>query len=374
METTTGTRAYAADQTELAALSTEQAQLLAFLKNKEQTIKKTVLRMAEILERRMELADATLARGLSVNQISTILTNYFRDNNCTGIAANVNHYLPDKYKDPSQQRFVLEEGSTQYCDDVMGTLKVYSLHIHTIKEKIGQLTEAKELADLFELFDEGKKATTSRCQQLHITIPGFEPRDLHKTPTPEPEITDCYHATEYFIKILTGSLEFWRRFPPPPDKEALWASGIVQLARLFPSQFNDKFSLLKIMWWTRIKYMIHQSKHGAAVKDEVMTMLCENCYDIKTGKEKPDCNAEMMRDFKSITGWRCGSCNGVKGHMRALTREQVGDNKAPTITQCEHFLQGFPWFVDMIESYTVSKMPYVGGRKVDLGVELSRKA
>ena len=61
------------------------------------------------------------------------------------------------------------------------------------------------------------------------------------------------------------------------------------------------------MWWSRIKYMIHQSKHGAAVKEEIMTMLCENCYDKKTGIEKPDTNAEMIRDFKSPTGWRAAA-------------------------------------------------------------------
>jgi hypothetical protein len=120
--------------------------------------------------------------------------------------------------------------------------------------------------------------------------------------------------------------------------------------------------------------MTHQSKHGAAVKDEIMTMLCENCYDIKTGTERPDTNAEMIRDFKSPTGWRCGSCNGIQGHMRGLTREQVGDNKQPYITQAEEFVFSFPFFVEMVEYYISSYMPYGYGRKVDLGVELSKQA
>ena len=178
---------------------------------------------------------------------------------------------------------------------------------------------------------------------------------------------------QYGIDYFENTKQFFIKFPPPADKNALWAAGIIQLIKLFPDG-NEKFSLLRLMWWSRIKYMIHQSKHGAAVKDEIMTMLCENCYDIKTGTEKQDCNAEMIRDYKSATGWRCGSCNGIVGHYRGLTREQVGDNKAPVITQCERFVKEFPGFVDMAESYHGGYMPYGHARKIDLGVELSSKA
>ena len=218
-----------------------------------------------------------------------------------------------------------------------------------------------------------KKAVGSRAMDLGVILSGYERKDSHKTPTPPAEITDCSQAIEYCIDYLQNTKQFFIKFPPPAEKNPLWAAGIIQIIKLFPNG-NEKFSLLKLMWWSRIKYMIHQSKHGAAVKDEIMTMLCDNCYDAKTGREKPDCNAEMIRDFKSATGWRCGSCNGISGHFRGLTREQVGDNKAPVITQCERFVYAFPGFADMVECYTESYMPYGYARKIDLGVELSSKA
>lgn len=356
----------------LLSLSTEQSEIISFLQNKEGTIKQKIVRLAEILEQRQQLADPNLSPALTTNMISSEIRHMLREQ---GIAAaeNVNHYLPDKYKNQSQQRIVLVDGSIRTADDIE-ILKEIGGDIHLLKEKISNVTSHQDLEVLHEIFDEAKKATAARATALGVILSGFEKKESHKTPTPPPEITDCAEAILYFIEKLQNTYKFFIKFPPKPDKNPQWAAGIVQLAKLFPSLYNEKFSLLKIMWWSRIKYMTHQSKHGAAVKDEIMTMLCENCYDIKTGTERPDTNAEMIRDFKSPTGWRCGSCNGIQGHMRGLTREQVGDNKQPYITQAEEFVFSFPFFVEMVEYYIESYMPYGYGRKVDLGVELSKQA
>jgi hypothetical protein len=365
-------RAEQQDNDKLSALLIEQQEIISFLKDKEGTIKQKVLRIAEILEERMERADPNLPQTLTTNMISTEVRQILRAH---GIAAaeNVNHYLPDKYKNPSQQRtIVLVDGSIRTADPIE-IIKAIGSNIHSLKENINQITEHEDLEIIHEIADEMKKATGARAMDLGVILSGYERKDSHKTPTPPAEITDCSHAIEYCIDYLQNTKQFFIKFPPPAEKNPLWAAGIIQIIKLFPNG-NEKFSLLKLMWWSRIKYMIHQSKHGAAVKDEIMTMLCDNCYDAKTGREKPDCNAEMIRDFKSATGWRCGSCNGISGHFRGLTREQVGDNKAPVITQCERFVYAFPGFADMVECYTESYMPYGYARKIDLGVELSSKA
>jgi hypothetical protein len=354
----------------LLSLNTEQSLIISFLQNREGTIKQKIVRLAEILEERMQLADPELPPSLTTNMISTEITRMLRNN---GIAAdNVNHYLQDKYKNPSQQRIILVDGSMRTTNDIE-IIKAIGSNIRSLKENINQITEHQDLAIVHEIADEMKKAVSGRAMDLGVILPGYERKDSHKTPTPPSEITDCAEAMQYGIDYFKNTKEFFIKFPPPADKNPLWAAGIIQLIKLFPDG-NEKFSLLRLMWWSRIKYMIHQSKHGAAVKDEIMTMLCENCYDIKTGHEKPDCNAEMIRDYKSATGWRCGSCNGITGHYRGLTREQVGDNKAPVITQCERFVKEFPGFVDMAESYHGGYMPFGHARKIDLGVELSSKA
>jgi hypothetical protein len=367
-----GAEARAEDQDKLLLLHQEQDEIISFLKDKEGSIKQKIIRLAEILEERMQRADPELPPSLTTNLISSQITSIFRENGIRSVNY-VRECLTEKYKDQSQQRIVLVNGEGILANDIE-ILKEIGGDIHLLKEKISNVTSHQDLEVLHEIFDEAKKATAARATALGVILSGFEKKDSHKTPTPPPEITDCAEAILYFIEKLQNTYKFFIKFPPTADKNPLWAAGIVQLAKLFPSLYNEKFSLLKIMWWSRIKYMTHQSKHGAAVKDEIMTMLCENCYDIKTGTERPDTNAEMIRDFKSPTGWRCGSCNGIQGHMRGLTREQVGDNKQPYITQAEEFVFSFPFFVEMVEYYISSYMPYGYGRKVDLGVELSKQA
>jgi len=320
----------------------------------------------------MARADKDLPPALTTSMISTEISRIFKDNDMPSVANYVRECLPAKYKDPSQQRIVLVNGDEFLADDIE-IIKELGKNIRSLSDKIGKITDHQDLITLYDIFDETKKAAAARATELGLILPGFERKETHKTPTPPAEITDCAEAVSYCINYLENTRQFFIKFPPPPEKNPLWAAGIIQIIKLFPNG-NEKFSLLKLMWWSRIKYMIHQSKHGAAVKDEIMTMLCENCYDIKTGREKPDCNAEMIRDFKSATGWRCGSCNGITGHYRGLTREQIGDNKQPTITQCERFVKEFPWFADMVECYTESYMPFGYARKIDLGVELSSKA
>ena len=368
-----GAEARAEDQDKLLLLRNEQQEIISFFKSREGTIKDKFLRIAAVLEERMERADPELPPTLTTNMISTYISRLFKDNGMLSAANYVRECLPIKYKDESQQRIVLVDGEEVLADDIE-IIKEIGADIHLLKEKINSVTSNQDLEILYEISDEMKKATAARACSLGVILSGFEKKGQIKTPTPTPQITDCAQAMLYLEDKIHNTWKFLIKFPPPPEKNALWASGIVQLADLFPSYYNEKFSLMRIMWWTRIKYMTHQSKHGAAVKDEIMTMLCENCFDLKTGKEKPGCNAEMIRDFKSPTSFRCGSCYGIQGHMRGLTREQVGDNKEPVITQCENFLAAFPFFVDFCETYDASYMPFGYARKTSLGVELSSKA
>ena len=121
--------------------------------------------------------------------------------------------------------------------------------------------------------------------------------------------------------------------------------------------------------------MFHQSKHGAAVYEEIETMICDECFDDETGREKEDCNAEMEWDNNSITKYRCPTCGGTKGKMRGLTREQVGDNKAPVLGNSERLQYSLPGFFESIldrRKEEVDKRVY--GRKVLLSEDLRKEA
>jgi hypothetical protein len=326
----------------------------------------------------MKYADPMfLSEGLkdfTISQISTYITNILR---AAGVknADHVHDYLPDKYKDASQIR-------KNVLDDGAGQRRETYLALKTLISNKGTLLQILE--------DEGKtdhsliQDTYSLCHPAEIkcerisndegfALEDHNPKKEHRTPKPPSEITDPWEAYGWLIDGLKKTQKFVYDFPPRPERRPQFTASILELGKLLHLH-NEKNSLWRIMWLSKVKYMIHHSKHGAAVKDEVMTMLCENCYDRKTGIEKPDTNAEMVKDPTSPTYWRCGSCRGIVGHWRGLTREQCGDNKAPYITQAEAFSNSVSYFIEGIEYYSQDYMPYNGARKIDLGIELSEKS
>ena len=84
-------------------------------------------------------------------------------------AENVNHYLPDKYKNQSQQRIVLVDGSRITADDIE-IIKEIGGDIHLLKEKISNVTSHQDLEVLHEIFDEAKKATAARATALGVIL------------------------------------------------------------------------------------------------------------------------------------------------------------------------------------------------------------
>lgn len=360
------------DKHELASLIVEQSQILASLsRNDNKTLKEKIIRLAHIIDERMELADPTFDKKFTRSQISTYITHLCGD---LPIADVVRRYLPPEYKDQSQVRnIILEDGGTD-VREIVANLTALADFKKPITEAIAQLASAADLATLNELGKLLTNKTAEQASKLHITLPGYEHSREHKTPMDEPKVGTCAEEMDGIIEAMKEFKQFIIEVPPPPELEQKWATGLREFKKLWPSFSNHKFSLVKIQWFSRIKYVFHQSKHGAAVKDEIMTILCENCYDEKKGEERPNCNAEMEWDYKSPTHWRCPTCGGVKGHWRGLTREQVGDNKAPILSQAEELVYNLYFFYEILEYYVTASMPRDYARKIDLGVELGSKA
>ena len=91
-------------------LRKEEETILNDLVNSNGTLTAKIKRWAEILERRIELLDC----NFPVSYISTHIAHILGD---LPIAHNVNRCLPDKYKDPSQQRFHGVEKKIQQLKD-----------------------------------------------------------------------------------------------------------------------------------------------------------------------------------------------------------------------------------------------------------------
>jgi hypothetical protein len=364
----------------LQKLRAQQQSLVEYFSQNEDTIEKKVNDLGQIIEDRMKYADPLfLSEGLkdfTISQISTYIANLFRSKGIKS-ADNVHHYLPSKWKDASQIRNnVIESRGTEYREVYKSLVYLtdnQSVMLQVLED--ARKTQPSLISNAHELFHDGNIRTEKIAFEEGIPLGDNPVRKEHKTPTERPRITTLWEAVRWGREgPLLKFQNFTQKFPPPPELEEKWAGGFIAFCQLFESVYNEKFSLTGSMWFSKIKYMIHHSKHGAGVKDQTYSMLCEVCYDKKAGEDRPGCNSEMIWDWHSPTNWRCTSCNGIVGHLRGLTREQVGDNKSPILTQAEYYANNLPFFYDLIEFYVRTYMPRGYARKIDLGVDLSNKA
>ena len=100
-------------------LRSEEADILKQIVNSESTYQSKFDKWVQILDRRRELLDVDFA----IDQTSTYMRGILGE---LPIAANVNHYLADKYKDANMMRFgsvdkklkQLQNCSTTYCERI----------------------------------------------------------------------------------------------------------------------------------------------------------------------------------------------------------------------------------------------------------------
>ena len=180
-------------------------------------------------------------------------------------------------------------------------------------------------------------------------------------------------------------------FPPPPELEEKWINGPLTMASMVDNCMNVKYSLIDLQWVARDLYRIHQSKHGAAVKDKVEALLCKQCSKLDREHYEPSDFIEMEFDPTCPTWWRCPECRGTDYVKRGLTREQCGDKAMQSCPSCGiHFKwdqalspietrvlelgTGLTEWNDIQNFMIAIPQKCIGVRKVKLGVDLSSKA
>jgi hypothetical protein len=400
------------DQNELSSLRIEQSQLIALLKNKEGSLKAKINRLAEIYERRLNLADPDISPFLTVNQISTEIANVLRTHRMA-IADDVHHYLPDKYKNPNKQNFLPEDSRTtsRNWGGVDPTLLIDELS-QLPAEEIKKLPSSIKIM-LYDTIMKNKNLIESDALEQHYQLNDKELRERIANSHPlKPRITRFGTALIELGKTISDFGKWINEdYPPPEEMEQPWADAVVTYCSLWKNACNVKRSLTDGEWLERDTYRIHQSKHGAAVKDKVETLLCKECSVLNREKYIPGDFVEMVYDRNSPSHWRCEECNGTEGVLRGLTREQCGDIAIQSCPQLEDdgvtvcggkiALQCIKcgWHtkweqgISPIENRAIELMsqldiwenaivPFVkalpgkctAGRKVKLGVDLSRQA
>lgn len=384
------TAAALVDQNEISSLHLEQDQLIALLKNKVDSWKIKLVRLAAIYKRLIELADPEFENDMSVSMISTYMTRLLRRHN-VAIADHVSDYLPEEYKNPNLARdYLNEKGPTSWggIDPSLLIDELLSLPLDQI-EKLSPAT----LILLHEKNEKIEKLIESDSLKRHYALLNKYLRDRIPTPKPfKPRITKFGEAFRHLGKVMTD-FGNWsdKNFPPPVELEAKYAAGIETYASIFEDIMNEKYSLTPPEWLERDVYRIHQSKHGAAVKDKVETILCKQCTKLNREKYESTDFIEMEWDWNSPSHWRCKECRGTEGVQRGLTREQCGDIAIQTCPNCKHPLnweQGLspienraielannlPYWYDVLEYIHEIPSKCIASRKVELGVDLSAKA
>ena len=385
-----GTAAALVDQNELSSLRIEQSQLIALLKNKADSWRTKLIRLAEIFERRYELADPEFDNdNFSVSRISTEITHLLRRHN-VAIADHVSDYLPEKYKNPNLARDWEEKRPVSW-GGIDPTMLIDELS-HLPAEEIKKLPSSIKIM-LYDTIMKNKNLIESDALEQHYQLNDKQQRDPIRTSKPfAPRITKLGNA---YIYLGETFIDFgnWvnNDFPPPPELDEKWITGPTTVASMFRNVMNVKYSLTDIQWLQRDHYRIHQSKHGAAVKDKVETLLCKKCTNLDSEKYNPDDFVEMEYDRDSSTNWRCPECRGTEGVKRGLTREQCGDKAiqscpkcglnfkwdqglSPIETRAIELGNGLQFWNDAQDYYMAIAQKCIGVRKTKLGKDLSDKA
>lgn len=376
------------DQNELASLRIEQSQLLALLKNKEGSLKSKIIRLAEILEQRIVLADPEFEqeeyRDFTISQISTYITNILRNHNIA-YAPWVSECLPPKYKDPSQSNNALLNRSAKPSqwggvDPELLLKELAAVPLEVIK----QLASNIKVNAYDDVIMRLKNLIESDAVEQRYQLNDKKLRDTIRTSRPFPP-----RPTKYTEEVRRhGDILYqWAdvvdsRCPPPPELEEDFAAGERAATEVYENFINEKYSLATGEWLERDIYRIHQSKHGAAVKDKVITLLCKECSNLSKEVYDPDDFIEMEWDWNSSTHWRCPrNPDHINGVPRGLTREQCGDkgdktdkSLSPLETQAVNLVNNLPGYYNSLQYYNTLMQKCIATRKVKLGVDLSSKA
>lgn len=389
------------DQNELSSLRIEQSQLISLIKNKEGSIKSKIVRLAEVIEKRYELLDPEFEgenyRHFTISQISTEITRVLRSYNIP-MAENVRHYLPEKYKDPSQQRNVLDNGgisNRQQWGGVDPSLLIGEL-MALPRDIIENLpTEQKQtLYDVITKSNGLKNILEADAVAKGYQFSDKKLREAIRTPRPfEPR------ATKYTVEVRRHAdvLNQWadivdERCPPPEELEEEFAAGERAATEVYENFINEKYSLALGEWLERDIYRVHQSKHGAAVKDKVPTLLCKKCSVLDREEYQNGDFVQVRWHWDSPTHWKCPACGEMEDFvLRPLTREQCGDKGHERCPQCDYrfnwdvaispieaiavdLVNNLPGYYNSLTYYNQFMQKCVATRKVKLGVDLSSKA
>ena len=371
-------------QAELLTLRDEQNKLLEAISDSVSSLGTKILRLAQILERRIDLGDRDCF--YPVNQISTIITRMLHKDNPDIAYSTISRALPEKYKDPrlsqygkltnhiesmvvkgglqltSQQIEQSSNDQLNFWDTITeefdNTLDTTVMHNNQIRAKLEEEANKRGIqlngrsfrdpigiddipGEHIETLEGLNKASGKLLKEISNKISQIAERFLERPPTTFEHAKHCHMSFSTFDAILR------------PNVDDKWTGDIIH--------------------WMRRGYIEEmQGKHGAGNSDKFPTMLCSWCS--RDVDEDPNDYERMYRDETSLTGYRCLNCNGTTFIERETTREQIGDRKDWLFTTAHNIAYSDP-FIEAIHFWNENYvMPYENSRKVRIGPQFSKAA
>jgi hypothetical protein len=322
--------------------------------NNEGSIKSKALEWAQILERRIELLDVPF----QVDQICTDMKRVLRSMGCK-IADNLDHYLPEKYKDQSYSKWgklgavaqALQEGRMPYgqrleqCSNPeMETVYETKLEMkNELDRTISTLN--KEIAQIEFVAYKKKFQLSGHKFRRPISEADFD-EDVPKT---------LEEKVEYNADLLNdlgdGFKDIaikYRKSPPRIEAELDEDTNILETVLVVIQPLRDFKSTGDILHAFERQYISDiQSKHAAGNSDKFPTKVCKKCSDVATLRSDPEFEL-MLFDSTSPTGYRCRKCKGTEPRLRGMSREQVGDRTAFLFNKAEDVVRYLPLFGKMM--------------------------
>jgi phosphoglycolate phosphatase-like HAD superfamily hydrolase len=373
-----------ADQSELLTLKREQTTLLDLLQQGDSSQGVKIVRLAQIIERRIDLGDQDCS--YPVNQISTMITRMLSDQGST-LATHVSRYLPEKYKDPRLSQYAkltthLERVVVD-CGFQLGSQQIEQLSGEQLEKYYEQLGETDDALDTtITLVKKNREKCEAVAQERGLQLAGYKfrkPISIHDIPGEVVETLEGLNDATYknliaISKYEAKIAEVFKEFPATDYEDAKkYYLGTEAYKTILAPHQDYKWTGDYGHWYDRGYLEVMQGKHGSGNSDKFMSMLCTWCSrDID---DDPDDYERMYMDKDSATGYRCRNCNGVNFVTRETTREQVGDRKEYIFNSAKFVMENLPYWSDVLHDHNRKYvMPYENARKLRISGQFSNSA
>jgi hypothetical protein len=360
----------------LRELRQEERDIYDNLQNHNETLKSKILRLAQVIEDRINLLDPMLPQELTVNQISSIISRQLRAYNVP-FAPWVSEYLPEKYKNSNVHKHTkLIIDLKSLIDESVSPMELIEQSSNIQLESLVQyIDRAKNINDdLGTLLNSRKEIALQEAIRRGIREIAGE------------KIRDAISARDYRFEMEgSATLEEWREefrtqmrrviheyqifldnYDEYPDYTEEDAQKHANSARTYANMMaivnEKKWSGEVDFWLDRNYWKKAQSSHKSGNSTFFPTTLCAVCS--KDIDNDPKDFHVTKYDKTSPTGYRCDNCGSTEIIKRFTSREQVGDKGPEVDRMASDIVNHLEYYVDIFKDWRIRSLgPPIQARK-----------